>query len=113
VSAADLERALLEHVDRAASTPVDPAGLERARNRMLTEHYSALQKLENRADVFSQFTTFFDNPAGVAAEPDRYEEIEVADLTEFASRHCAESERVAVWVIPRETPRETPREAAS
>jgi len=102
VSAGDLERALLEHVDRAASAPVAAADLERARNRMLTEHYSALQKLENRADVFSQFTTYFDDPAGVEAEPQRYEEIEAADLTEFASRHCAESERVAVWVVPRE-----------
>jgi zinc protease len=102
VSAGDLERALLEHVDRAASAPVDPADLERARNRMLTEHYNALQKLENRADVFSQFTTYFDDPAGVETEPDRYEEIELADLTAFASHCCAESERVAVWVVPRE-----------
>jgi predicted Zn-dependent peptidase len=102
VSAEDLERALVEHLDRAASSPAAPADLERARNRMLTEHYSALQKLENRADLFSQFTTFFDNPAGVAAEADRYQEITAADLMDVAARHGSAAERVAVWVVPRE-----------
>jgi predicted Zn-dependent peptidase len=102
VSAEELERALREHLDRAASSLVDPGDLERARNRMLTEHFSAIQKLENRADLFSQFTTYFDDPAGVAKEAARYEEIEASGLREFASRCCTEAERVSVWVVPRE-----------
>ena len=58
---------------------------------MLTEHYNALQKLENRADTFSQFTTYFDDPAGVETEPERYEEITVADLTDVPRRASARS----------------------
>ena len=92
----------VEHLERAASAPPDPADLERARNRMLTEHYGALQNLENRADVFSQHTTFFDDPGAVAREADRYQEIAPADLTEVAARYAVESERVVVAVVPRE-----------
>jgi zinc protease len=102
VSLETLESALVEHLERAASAPPDPADLERARNRMLTEHYGALQNLENRADVFSQFTTFFDDPGAVAREADRYQEIAPADLTEVAARYGVESERVVVAVVPRE-----------
>jgi zinc protease len=96
-----LERAVLEHVDRAAATPPETADFERSRNRMLTELYSGLQKLDNRADLFSQFTTYFDDPAGVAAEADRYLEIAPRELSDYASRWMTEAERVVVTVVPR------------
>jgi zinc protease len=96
-----LEQAILEHVERAASAPPEPADFERSRNRMLTELYSGLQKLDNRADLFSQFTTYFDDPAGVAAEADRYLEVEPRELSDYASRWMTEAERVVVTVVPR------------
>jgi zinc protease len=96
-----LERAVLEHLERAAGAPPDAADFERSRNRMLTELYSGVQKLENRADLFSQFTTYFDDPAGVAAEADRYLEIEPRELSEHAARWMTEEERVVLTVVPR------------
>jgi zinc protease len=98
----ELERALLASLEEAAAAPPAPADLERARNRMLTEHFTAMQKLENRADQFSQFTTYFDDPGGVAAEAERYQEVEPGDLTEYAARYCTPAERVVVWVVPKE-----------
>jgi predicted Zn-dependent peptidase len=106
----ELERALLEHLDRAASAPPDPADLERARNRMLTEHFGSMQKLENRADQFSQFTTYFDDPAGVATEAERYQDIAPGDLTDYVARYCTAAQRVVVSVVPRGgAPAEEPR----
>jgi zinc protease len=96
-----LEKALLEHLDRAATELPAPEDLERARNRMLTEYYTALQKLDNRADLFSQFTTFFDNPGGIEWEIEQYQEIEGRDLLDFASQHLVESERVVLTFVPR------------
>ncbi|HEX5715584.1 MAG TPA: pitrilysin family protein [Thermoanaerobaculia bacterium] len=96
-----LEQAILDHVERAASAPPAAADFERSRNRMLTELYSGLQKLDNRADLFSQFTTYFDDPAGVAAEADRYLEIAPRELSDYASRWMTEAERVVVTVVPR------------
>ena len=101
VSAETLEEALLRHLDRAAAGPPVPEDLERARNRVLTELYSGLQKLDNRADLFSQFTTYFDDPGLVEGEADRYEQVTEDDLVEVAREHWKESERVVVTVVPR------------
>ncbi len=97
-----LEEALLGSIARAAAGPPDAADLERARNRMLTDSYSALQKLESLADLFSQFTTYFDDPAGVAREAGRYLEITAQDLMDYAAGWCTEPERVVLWVLPRQ-----------
>jgi zinc protease len=102
VAVEELEEALLAAIARAASTPPDPADLERARNRMLTDYYSALQKMDSLADLFSQFTTYFDDPAGVSGEADRYLEITPQDLMDYAAGWCTEPERVVVSVVPRQ-----------
>jgi len=107
VSPEALERAIGEHLERAASSPPAPADLERARNRMLSEHFGAIQRLENRADLFSQHTTYFDDPGGVAREAEHYQDIEPGELTEYASNAFAPSERVSVWVVPRGKPQGT------
>ncbi|HEX9943676.1 MAG TPA: pitrilysin family protein [Thermoanaerobaculia bacterium] len=102
VAVEELEEALLAAVARAAAGPPEPADLERARNRMLTDYYSGLQKLEGLADLFSQFTTYFDDPGGVAAEARRYLEITPQDIMDYAAGWCAETERVVVSVVPRQ-----------
>ncbi|HEX6899610.1 MAG TPA: pitrilysin family protein [Thermoanaerobaculia bacterium] len=102
VDPAEIEEVLLRHVAKAAAGPPAPEELERARNRMLTDYYSSLQKLDNVADLFSQFTTYFDDPGGVAREAGRYLEITPRDLTDYAAGWCGETERVVVTVVPRE-----------
>ncbi len=101
VDVSTLETAILEHVDRAALELPSTVDFERSRHRMLTEFYSGLQKLDNRADLFSQFTTYFDDPEGVAREADRYLEIEPRELTEYAAARLSADQRVVVTVVPR------------
>ncbi|HVR98427.1 MAG TPA: pitrilysin family protein, partial [Thermoanaerobaculia bacterium] len=96
-----VEEAILQHVERMAAELPDPVELERSRNRALTDYYSALQKLETRADLLSQFTTYFDNPAGVVDEADCYREITGQDLQDYAARWLQPSERVVVTFVPR------------
>jgi predicted Zn-dependent peptidase len=103
VAVETLERALTEHLDRAATELPSAEDLERARNRMLTEYYTALQKLDNRADLFSQLTTFFDDPGGIARELEQYLELDGRELRDFAARHLVESERVVLQFVPRGT----------
>lgn len=102
VDAAEIEEVLLRHLAKAAAEPPAPEELERARNRMLTDYYSSLQKLDNVADLFSQFTTYFDDPGGVGREAGRYLEITPQALTDYAAGWCGETERVVVTVVPRE-----------
>jgi zinc protease len=104
-----LEEALLGYVAAAAAAPPSPSDVERARNRMLTDYYSGLQKLDSLADLFSQFTTYFDDPAGVAREAGRYLEITPQDLLDYAAGWCTEEERVVLHVVPRPHPNPSPR----
>lgn len=101
VAAETLEEALSAHLARAAQKPPSSEDLERARNRVLTDLYSGLQKLDNRADLFSQFTTYFDDPGLVEGEADRYEQLTDDDLVEYARTYWAESERAVVTVVPK------------
>jgi zinc protease len=101
VPAEALEEALLEHLAAAAARPPDAADLDRARNRMLTDYYSGLQRLDTVADQLSQFATYFDDPAAGLREAERYLEIAPRELMEFAAEHCAAAERAVVAVVPR------------
>jgi zinc protease len=101
VPAEALEEALLGHLAVAAATLPDPADLERARNRMLTDSYGSLQRLETLADQLSQFATYFGDPAGALTEAERYLEITPQELVDYAAGWCTEPERVVVSVVPR------------
>ncbi len=101
VAAETLEKAISEQLDRAAAELPSAEEMERARNRMLTEYYMSLQKLDNRADLFAQLTTYFDDPGGIEREIEQYLDLDGSELRDFASRHLAESERVVVTFVPR------------
>jgi zinc protease len=101
VTAEALEEALLGHLERAATTLPAAEDFERARNRMLTDYFSGLQRLDTVADLLSQFATYFDHPAGALAEADRYLEIAPRELMDYAVQWCGEAQRVVVAVVPR------------
>jgi zinc protease len=99
VALADLGRAIDEHLAAAAATPVPIAELERVRKRILSGYFSELQTLDRRADLLSQFTTYFDRPEGVEAEIAAYQEIEAAEIQAMASR-LRSDDRARLWVEP-------------
>ena len=103
VDVAELEKALLAELE--AFTEREPAAeeMERARNRLLTDHFNDLQKLDRRADLLSQHATFFDDPFLAPAEPSRYEELSPADVLDTARRILRPGQRAMVVVVPAET----------
>ena len=101
VEPAELERALLEHLERAASEPLTQQELERPRNQILSAYYRGLQPLDRRADQLSEFTTYFGDPHRVRREPEMYLQLEARDLTDFAATYLRPEERVALTFVPR------------
>ena len=67
-----LASAVREHLRRAGAEPFAAGELERARNRILTQHCEGLQQLDQRADQISQLVTFFDDPHLLMRELERY-----------------------------------------
>ncbi len=102
VEPAELEAGLVGHLEAAAAGPPAAPELERARNRLQTSYFEALQGLDQRADLLSQFTTLFDDPGRVETEMERYLGLTGEDLSAFAGEHLAAPERVTLTVRPRE-----------
>jgi zinc protease len=100
VSARELEEALLAHLEDVRARGPRSGDLERARNRITTQYFQQLQRLDRVADLLSQSTTYFDDPGRFEGEAERYLELDVADLTEYARRFCPPEERVVVTVVP-------------
>ena len=98
---ADLERAVVDHLERLAADGPAEADLERARNRVLTGLYEDLQTLDARADLLSQHATFFGDPARAFAEAARYDAVTAGDLRDAARRYLVEGGRAVVTVVPR------------
>ncbi|HEX9668227.1 MAG TPA: pitrilysin family protein [Thermoanaerobaculia bacterium] len=97
-----LVEALGEHLAGAAAAPPAPEDFERARNKALTDIWGVLQKLDHRADLLSQYTTYFDDPSGLAREAERYAALRPEELADFAAEVCRPERRVVVTVVPRE-----------
>lgn len=95
-----LEARIDQHLVRLADELLPDEAVERARNRLLTHHYNDLQKLADRADAFSQHTTFFDAPGGVAREIERYREPTAEDLRDFVRERLRPDRRAMVHVLP-------------
>ena len=98
----EVEEAITAHLERAAQEELPEARLERARARVLNDFYVATQKLDSRADLISQFTTFFDDPAALTAEPARYAELGAGDLAAIAAERCRRELRAVVTVVARD-----------
>jgi zinc protease len=104
VALADLGRAVDQHLAAAAAVPVPEAELERVRRRILAGYFTELQTIERRADLLSQFSTFFDRPEDIAKEIATYQEIDAAEIQALASR-LRPDDRARLWVEPEASPR--------
>jgi predicted Zn-dependent peptidase len=100
VDPAVVEAAVREHLAAAASGPCSPEDLERARNRLLTNHCEALQQLDQRADQLSQLTTYFGNPRLLTEELERYATLDAEALRRCAAAWIDAGEGVALTVVP-------------
>lgn len=104
VEVARLEARIREHLDGLARDPAT-AGLasldgelERARRRTLAGIYSELQTLDHRADLLSQYATYFDAPERAFGEAEAYERVDSAAVRAFAATRLG-AENSAVLVV--------------
>jgi zinc protease len=95
----EVEDALTGHVE-AAAAGLDERRLARAHERVLHDYYGAVQKLDGRADLLSQFTTIFDRPERLFEEPERYRRVGSAEVAAYAAEHGRRDARAVVTVVP-------------
>jgi len=101
VEPAAVEAVIHDHLARAAGEPPTAEELAGARSRTLTDYWSAFELLTNRADSFSQYTTYFDDPGRLAGEAERYRNVAAEELQELAAGFLGPDARVVVTVVPK------------
>jgi zinc protease len=100
VEPAVVEAAIGDHLARVTAEPPAAEELAAARRRILTEYWSSLELLGNRADSLSQFTTYFDDPGRLAGETGRYRDLAASELQELAAGFLVPEAQAVVTVVP-------------
>ena len=98
-----VEQALDEHLTRARSKILSADDVERARRRELTGILDRLQTVDERADLLSMYTTYFDDPERIFRDFRLYSSIEAAELLDFSASYLAPSRRVVLQVVPEDS----------
>lgn len=98
---AELEEIVHGAIETVASGKLRSGDLARARNKLVTSFSDQLQALDDRADLLSMFTTYFDEPQRITSEIERYLGQSAEDLASVARDRLTPEKAVTIRVIPR------------
>lgn len=101
VSAERLESEVEREVDELISSGVSDEELERAVALIQTDMITALQSASERADRLSMFATLLGDPRLLNEQADRYREVNVARVNEFARSRLGADNRAKLLYVPR------------
>jgi len=97
----ELEEIVHGAIETVASGKLRSSDLVRARNKLVTSFSDQLQALDDRADLLSLFTTYFDEPQRITSEIERYLGQSAEDLASVARDRLTPEKAVTIRVIPR------------
>ena len=97
----ELEEIVHGAIETVASGKLRSGDLVRARNKLVTSFSDQLQALDDRADLLSMFTTYFDEPERITSEIERYLGQSAEDLASVARDRLTPEKAVTIRVIPR------------
>ena len=103
VEATRLESALVAEIDRLMTHGVSEDERARSLAVLETEWVTGLQSAASRADKLSQFATYFDDPARVNTELDRYRSLSSEALSSAARELLGADNRTSLVYVPRAT----------
>jgi zinc protease len=95
-----VEAAVLEELERLGSEGPGADEMERALVSVEARRVLELQKVSERADQISMFTTFFDQPELVNTELDRYRAVTADEVRRFIGEHLTADNRVVLTYVP-------------
>jgi predicted Zn-dependent peptidase len=95
-----LEEALKREIARLGSEGPDAQEMERALTGLEARHLFELQRVSERADQLSMFTTFFDDPGLINSELDRYRAVTAGEVRDFVREYLGDDNRVVLTYFP-------------
>jgi predicted Zn-dependent peptidase len=103
VDAARLEALADEEIARIVREGVTEAELSRARNQYRARFVRTLQTAMGKAETLQRYALYFDDPAALRTDLDRYLAVSVADVNRVARQYLTPQNRAVVITIPGRT----------
>jgi predicted Zn-dependent peptidase len=100
VEVSDLEREVFSEIDRLREDGPSDAEMERVRNLQAASVESSLERLGERADRLSMYTTLFDEPERINTEVSRYAAIDPGALRRAMAEYLNRDNRVVRTYLP-------------
>ena len=100
VSAADLEAALEQEVDRLQREPIERAELEAARARAVRAWIEATESMQGRAQLLAEAAALRGGAQAVNDRLARLQQVTAADVQRVAARYLAQDNRTVVTTQP-------------
>jgi len=98
VSREQAESAVLEQISTLRD--VADADVERAKNLIESRNLADLQRVDERADQLSMYTTLFDDPARINTEIERLRAVRPEDVRALAAQFLGGDNRGLIWYVP-------------
>jgi zinc protease len=102
-----VEAAFHEEIERMAVEPVSEDELARARALIEADELGALQRVEERADRLSMYTTLFDRPALINEMLGRYLAVTADAILEVSAATFRQDNRLVLTYLPETPPAES------
>ena len=101
VSHAELEAAVAAELDKLRADGCTENEVQRVITSIAAREMISLQKVSERADQISMFTTLFDEPERINRELDSYRDVRAEDIEEFAKEYLVPENCAVLTYVPR------------
>jgi zinc protease len=100
VSAGELEKAILEQIDKISTAGVSEAELEKVKNQKIMELYHTLETINGKANSLGTYDVFFGDYKKMFDAPKAYQKVTVADIKRVTAKYFTERNRTIGYLLP-------------
>src|ERR1700722_7460623 len=100
IDPARTEKALYEELERLQTTEISPRELQKAKNLLLTRHYSQLKTIAGRARLLGHYDVIFCDYTKTFTIDKEYQAGTAADIQRIAKKYFPEKNRTVATLIP-------------
>jgi zinc protease len=100
VDPAKTEKVLYEELERLQTVEIPARELQKAKNQLLTEHYSELKTISGRANLLGTFEVMRGDYTKAFTIDKDYEAVTAADIQRVAKKYLTEKNRTVATLIP-------------
>lgn len=100
ISAPDLEKAILNQIDKICKDGVSANELQKVKNQKLMELYHSLETINGKSESLGTYEVFFGDYRKLFEAPSLYEKVTTEDIQRIAKKYFTERNRTVGYLLP-------------